>query len=173
MRRSHRSLWLAAASAVIVVLGTYALVAQTQGDPLLKGFRNPPDSAKPRVWWHWMSGNVTKEGIKADLEWMKRVGIAGMQMFDGNLDTPIFVDKRLVWMTPDWKDAFRHAGDEAFLLTVFPKVPLAYVLWREDDEFPARVTVLFDVTIQTHFSLDGIWCLVSEVSRRLVDAKER
>ncbi len=64
-------------------------------------------------------------------------------------------------------------GDEAFVLTVFPKVPLAYLLWKEDEEFPARVTVLFDVTIQTHFSLDGIWCLVAEVSRRLLDANER
>jgi hypothetical protein len=60
-----------------------------------------------------MNGNVTKEGITADLEWMKRVGIGGMQMFDGNLGTPQFVDKRLVWMTPEWKDAFRHPASEA------------------------------------------------------------
>ncbi len=83
------------------------------GDPLAEGFRTPPESAKPRVWWHWLNGNVTKEGITADLEWMKRVGIGGMQMFDGNLGTPVFVDKRLVWMTPEWKEAFRHAGAEA------------------------------------------------------------
>ena len=82
-------------------------------DALANGFKNPPDSAKPRAWWHWLNGNVTREGITADLEWMKRSGIAGMQMFDGNLGTPQFVDKRLVWMTPDWKAAFRHAGAEA------------------------------------------------------------
>ncbi|MBU1209427.1 MAG: DUF3786 domain-containing protein [Proteobacteria bacterium] len=63
-------------------------------------------------------------------------------------------------------------GDKAFSLTVFPKVPLAYVLWKEDEEFPARVTVMFDSTIQNHFSLDGIWCLVAEVSQRLLDAQE-
>ena len=39
------------------------------------GFVTPPNSAKPRVWWHWMNGNITKEGIKLDLEWMNRVGI--------------------------------------------------------------------------------------------------
>jgi alpha-L-rhamnosidase/F5/8 type C domain len=88
-------------------------LGQGSGDELERGFIKPPDSAKPRVWWHWMNGNVTKEGITADLEWMKRVGIAGMQMFDGNLGTPQFVDKRLVWMTPEWKDAFRHAAAEA------------------------------------------------------------
>ena len=59
------------------------------------------------------NGDVTKEGITADLEWMKRVGIAGMQMFDGSLGVPLFVEKRLVWMTPDWKDALRHAAQEA------------------------------------------------------------
>jgi (4-O-methyl)-D-glucuronate---lignin esterase len=99
----------------------WALLASLQGFSLAQdsaraledGFRNPPDSAKPRVWWHWLNGNVTKEGITADLEWMKRVNIAGMQMFDGNLNTPVFVDKKLVWMTPEWKDAFRHAGAEA------------------------------------------------------------
>ena len=62
-------------------------------------------------------------------------------------------------------------GDKAFALAVLPKVPLAYVLWKEDEEFPARVTVMFDSTIQKHFSLDGIWCIVAEVSQRLLDAR--
>ena len=53
-----------------------------------------------------MNGNITKEGIKADLLWMKRVGIGGFQNFDAALGTPQIVDKRLVYMTPDWKDAF-------------------------------------------------------------------
>ncbi len=88
-------------------------VAQAPDNDLAAGFKTPPDSAKPRAWWHWMNGNVTKEGITADLEWMKRVGIAGMQMFDGDMGVPQFTEKRLVWMTPDWKDAFRHAGSEA------------------------------------------------------------
>src|SRR5437899_2158607 len=82
-------------------------------DALERGFKDPPDSARPRVWWHWLNGNVTKEGITADLEWMKRVGIAGMQMFDGSLGVPQFTEKRLVWMTPEWKDAFKHSAAEA------------------------------------------------------------
>lgn len=76
-------------------------------------FRNPPNSARPRVWWHWMNGNVTKDGIAKDLAWMKRVGIGGLQNFDANLRTPQIVDKRLVYMTPEWKDAFRFAASEA------------------------------------------------------------
>ena len=76
-------------------------------------FQNPPQSARPRVWWHWMNGNISKDGIAKDFAWMKRVGIGGMQNFDANLQTPQVVDKRLVYMTPEWKDAFRFAASEA------------------------------------------------------------
>jgi hypothetical protein len=83
--------------------------AQQPDDPLLAGFQKPPDSAKPRVWWHWMNGNISEEGIKLDLEWMHRVGIAGFQNFDAALQTPQVVEKRLAYMTPEWKEAFRFA----------------------------------------------------------------
>ncbi|MBB4858885.1 hypothetical protein HNO88_002211 [Novosphingobium chloroacetimidivorans] len=79
-------------------------------------FRDPPSSARPRVWWHWMNGNITKDGITKDLAWMKRVGIGGAQAFDANLKTPQIVDKRLVYMSPEWKDAFRFAAQEAHRL---------------------------------------------------------
>ena len=85
-----------------------AAFAQTS-DALRQGFENPPNGARPRVWWHWMNGNITKEGIKLDLEWMQRVGLGGFQNFDAALNTPKFVDKRLVYMTPEWKDAFKYA----------------------------------------------------------------
>jgi hypothetical protein len=98
------------AAAIAALLGAWIVSAQNSGDALEQGFRNPPDSAKPRVWWHWMNGNITKEGIKADLEWMKRVGIGGFQNFDAALSTPQIVEKRLVYMTPEWKDAFRYTA---------------------------------------------------------------
>ena len=98
------------AALALALLGVWALSAQNSGDALESGFQNPPDSAKPRVWWHWMNGNITKEGIKLDLEWMKRVGIGGFQNFDAALNTPQIVEKRLVYMTPEWKDAFRYAA---------------------------------------------------------------
>ena len=85
------------------------------GGSLEDGFLNPPQSAKPRVWWHWMNGNISKEGIKLDLDWMHRVGIGGFQNFDAALRTPQVVDKRLSYMTPEWQDAFRYAitlGDQ-------------------------------------------------------------
>ena len=58
-------------------------------------------------------------------------------------------------------------GDKGFALEVFPKVPLAYILWKGDEEFPAKLGVLFDSTIQSHLPLDIIWCMVAETTRRL------
>jgi hypothetical protein len=60
-------------------------------------------------------------------------------------------------------------GDKGFALEVFPKVPLAYILWKGDEEFPPRVGVLFDSTIPSHLPLDIIWCMVSETGRRLLE----
>ena len=93
--------------ALLSVLSMYTGCSdKATADVLEQGFLLPPDAAKPRVWWHWMNGNVTKEGIRADLEWMKRSGIGGFQNFDAGLETPQVVEKRLIFMTPEWKDAF-------------------------------------------------------------------
>lgn len=60
-----------------------------------------------------MNGNVTKDGIRKDLEWMKHSGIAGFQVFEIDIATPQIVDEPLTFMTPEWKDAFRFAASEA------------------------------------------------------------
>ena len=99
-----------AALGSLPLLGAPVVAADSGiGDLLTAGFTQPPDSAKPRVWWHWMNGNVTKEGIKLDLEWMKRVGIGGFQNFDASLGEPQVVANRLVFMSPPWKEAFSYA----------------------------------------------------------------
>ncbi|MBB5685351.1 glycosyl hydrolase [Sphingobium boeckii] len=109
-----RAMLIAGTALVAVpVLAEDAPKASAPAPTLEDQFRDPPASARPRVWWHWMNGNITKDGIAKDMAWMKRVGIAGLQNFDANLTTPTVVDKRLVYMTPEWKDAFRFAATEA------------------------------------------------------------
>lgn len=82
-------------------------------DTLATEFANPPNDARPRAWWHWIGANITKDGIDKDLEWMKRVGIGGMQHFDVGLTQTKIVDKPLQYMTPEWKDAFQFAAQKA------------------------------------------------------------
>jgi len=91
---------------ILVITGRGNTQATT--DRLKNGFENPPSSARPRVWWHWLDGNIAKDGIKLDLEWMKRSGIGGFQNFDATMSSKV-VDKPLIYMSPEWKDAFRYA----------------------------------------------------------------
>jgi len=93
----------------MLLLGAGVAVPQNNPDTLKSGFENPPSGARPRVWWHWMNGNISQEGIKLDLEWMHSVGLGGFQNFDAALSTPQVVKERLVYMTPPWKDAFKYA----------------------------------------------------------------
>lgn len=82
-------------------------------DQVYQNFINPPAAAKPRVWWHWMNGNITKEGIQKDMEWMEKSGIGGLMNFDANLLTPVVVKKKLVYMSPEWKEAFKFTTELA------------------------------------------------------------
>jgi hypothetical protein len=96
----------------LIASGSF-LSAQSTSIRLQREFADPPNSARPRVWWHWMNGNITKPGIKLDLEWMHRVGLGGVTVFEGSIDTPQVVPKRLVYMTAEWKDAFHFAAETA------------------------------------------------------------
>jgi len=98
------------ASAMLASLGAHA---QTRDDPLQAGFETPPESAKPRVWWHWLSGNISKDGITKDLEWMKSVGIGGMQMFDGELGAQQIVERPITALSEQWLDALHWTAREA------------------------------------------------------------
>lgn len=98
----------------LVSLSIVAFLSSCSSEPSLKrasaeleaGFENPPQSAKPRVWWHWMNGNITLDGALKDLAWMNRIGIGGFQMFDAAWDTPQIVDERLDYMSEPWKEVF-------------------------------------------------------------------
>ena len=75
-------------------------------------FANPPKEAHPYVWWHWMNGNISNEGIRKDLEWMDRIGIAGFHQFDAGgammAGLPPVVEPR-PYLSEGWKESFAYA----------------------------------------------------------------
>ncbi len=75
-----------------------------------KGFLDPPSESKARTWWHWLSGHVSKEGITADLEAMKEVGIQEAQLFNVHLDIPHGPVK---YLSEEWLDLFLFAAQES------------------------------------------------------------
>ncbi|MEO5714245.1 MAG: glycosyl hydrolase [Luteolibacter sp.] len=52
-----------------------AAVGSAAAQQLERDFKMPPDATKPRCYWYWLDGQVTKDGITKDLEAMRRVGI--------------------------------------------------------------------------------------------------
>ena len=55
----------------LLLTGTTASAA----DKLADQFASPPATTKPRCYWYWIAGHISREGITHDLEAMKRVGI--------------------------------------------------------------------------------------------------
>ena len=56
----------------ITVWAALWLAALVRGgaDELEQQFASPPDAARPWVYWYFMDGNMTREGLTADLEAM-------------------------------------------------------------------------------------------------------
>ncbi|HAK93666.1 MAG TPA: hypothetical protein DCM87_01325 [Planctomycetes bacterium] len=76
-----------------------AVSAPAAGGELAAAFRSPPDAARPWTYWWWLNGHVSREGITADLEAMKRQGIGGVLIFNaGGGATP----PGLTFMGPEW-----------------------------------------------------------------------
>jgi hypothetical protein len=74
------------------------------------GFINPPASAQPHTWWHWMNGNISRAGITADLEAMAHAGIGGAHIFNVACDIP---EGKISYLSEEWLDLLHHATAEA------------------------------------------------------------
>jgi len=95
--------WFTACAAVFL-----ALTGQAQS--LYEEFADPPQEARPRVWWHWMDANVSMEGIRKDIDWMERAGIGGFHQFDaGGIGMDPVVPERMPYGTPGWSVAMQYA----------------------------------------------------------------
>ena len=79
-------------------------------DDLVRGFRNPPPETRPGVYWYFMDGNLTREGMTADLEAMKRAGIGNLVFLEVNVGVP---RGPVDFLSEEWQDLFVHAVREA------------------------------------------------------------
>jgi hypothetical protein len=93
----------------VLVVASYANMAGIAGD-LAQGFSRPPQSARPWVYWFPLSGNLSKEGITADLEALQRVGIGGVLYMEVDQGAP---KGPADFAGPLWRELFQHACKEA------------------------------------------------------------
>lgn len=105
----------------VLILGLIVCVAvdslaqsKNQLSQIEQNFLNPPQSAKPWVFWYWMHAAVSKEGITADLEAMKEVGIGGAYLMPINDTTSkIPFQPTARQLSPEWWKLVTFAMQEA------------------------------------------------------------
>ena len=77
-------------------------------------FLSPSDEAKPWTFWYWMYGTVSKEGITADLEAMKRAGLGGTYLMPiKGIHEGAQYDGKAQQLTPEWWEMVRFSMEEA------------------------------------------------------------
>jgi len=95
---------------VAATLTTAVVIANDTAGDLQRGFAQPPASARPWVYWFPLSGNLTKEGMTADLEAMRRAGIGGVLYMEVDQGAP---KGPADFAGPLWRELFHHACLEA------------------------------------------------------------
>lgn len=79
------------------------------------------------------------------------------------------------------RDAFREAGevlmgikqdfgDASFTINPLPMVPMTFILWEADEEFPPSVRILFDTSITSYLPLEDITVVSKLASSRIIKA---
>ena len=81
---------------------------------LREQFSTPPTEAKPWTFWYWMFGAVSKEGIKADLESMKEIGLGGAYLMPiKSISEGPGYKNAVSQLTPEWWEMVRYSMEQA------------------------------------------------------------
>lgn len=113
MKRQILTRALAVLALIVSLALTSTHAAPLNASELAKGFANPPAEARPWVYWFWLNGNITSNGITADLEAMKRVGIGGVLIMEVDQGAP---KGPAAFGGPQWRALFQHVCAEAHRL---------------------------------------------------------
>jgi hypothetical protein len=106
--------FLAISIALIFCIFTHGANAMN----LEQGFRNPPQTVKPKVYWWWLYNRVDKAGITRDLEQFKAKGITGVNLICTGGYAGLEPLPGVKFLGPEWRELFRHMVKEAKRLKV-------------------------------------------------------
>lgn len=101
------------ARCLLVALTLAAPLSTPAADDLESGFRTPPPSARPWVYWFPLDGNISSNGITLDLEAMQRVGVGGVLYMETDQGAPT---GPAAFAGPLWRNLFKHICAEAHRL---------------------------------------------------------
>lgn len=146
-------MWKWVVSLLVVVAFSHGAAWAENGD-----WAAPADEDRPWVYWFWKNGNISREGITADLEAMQRVGIGGVIMMEVSLSVPPGPYK---FFSPEWRELFKYTVAEAARLGLQVSVNLAPGWtgsggpWVKPEESMQKVVASeIEVTGPMHF--DGV-----------------
>ncbi len=94
----------------------FALLIFAASISVASGVQNPEDlmavtsDSRPWVYWFWKNGNISRDGITADLEAMKDAGIGGMIIMEVSLSVP---PGPVTFFSESWRELFAHTVSEA------------------------------------------------------------
>jgi len=94
---------------LLLVITISASLQSSHLSSLDKGFVNPPDSARPGVYWYFMDGNLSKEAMTKDLESMRTAGIGNLVYLEIREGIP---RGTVDFLSEEWQDMFVHAVRE-------------------------------------------------------------
>jgi hypothetical protein len=89
---------------------TPCCTARYPTDTVREGFLNPPDSARPGVYWYFMDGNTDSLAMRADLESMREAGIGYVLYLEVNVGIP---RGKVDFLSDQWQEYFRYAVKQA------------------------------------------------------------
>jgi len=105
-------------SGIHFVLAAILVALNARAGELERSFAVPPEGTRPRCYWYWMDGHITREGITKDLDAMKCVGIgeAYIGIISGQSGMPANPGPKA--LTEAWWDNIEHAVREGGRLGV-------------------------------------------------------
>ena len=116
---------------------------------------------------------IAASGLPVDADLIPYEDVPGCRAY-----APVFdrrVTKPLISAFGFARDAFLEAGmalggrkeeygDASFTLQAFPRLPVTFILWEGDEDFPPSMKVLFDRSIHGYLPLEDI-VVISENGR--------
>lgn len=100
---------------IVLFCSSISTTAQQGIDSTIeKQFAHPGDQYRPWVFWYWMHGAISRNGITADVKAMREAGIAGaylMTIKDTTSAVPFQPTVRQ--LTPEWWQLVKFAMEEA------------------------------------------------------------
>jgi hypothetical protein len=124
-------------------------------------------SSGPAAAGEWISFQEVPDGRFYMDAFNKRAKIPLVQAFGDRPDQMVDLAKKLYGATPF------DQGDFSVVVRALPLVPVALILWRGDDEFPAEGNLLFDKTVPRILSAEDIAWLAGMVVYPLIGVAKK